>query len=57
MTKKNDTLHCDTDGCNKTTPLEGQAKDKTWYFDFHDGKFLDYCPKHHQTIRQDHGNA
>ena len=59
MTKHGDQLKCDTDGCNATAPLATMAAQKTiWYFDYKQGKFLDYCPKHHPTIRRNEpGNA
>lgn len=53
MTKHGEQLKCDTEGCNQTTPLANMAAaKKVWYFDYHEGKFRDYCPKHHPEIRR-----
>lgn len=53
MTKHGEQLKCDAEGCNKTTPTANQASAKTvWYFDYKDGKFKDYCEKHHPLIRR-----
>lgn len=52
MTKHGEQLKCDTEGCNATTRLDQEAKHLVWYFDYSDGKFMDYCPKHHKEIRR-----
>lgn len=53
MTKHGEQLHCDTDGCKAAVPLANlSAAEKVWYFDYKDGRFTDYCPKHHPEIRR-----
>lgn len=53
MTRHGENLFCDTEDCKETTSLTNlAAAKKVWYFTVVDGKFVDYCAKHHPMINR-----